>query len=408
MNPMLRESPYPMLDVEAALATVLAHVAPLALEHVDALRAEGRILAEDLVASEDLPDLPKAAMDGYALRSSDGLLPRRVIAELTAGESAGLLVGPGEASRIMTGATMPTGADAMIPVELTRETDGMLVVDRAIRPGEHVHPVGQDLARGQLVLARGTRLNAAEVGILATLGITQVAVFRQPRVAVLATGDEVYEPGAPRPAGAVRDSNRYALLAAVREAGGVAISLGIARDDAAIQRRAILDGIAQADVLLTSGGVSMGTRDLIKPILAELGTIHFGRVKFKPGKPTTFASVGDTLVFGLPGYPVSSLVAFEVFVRPALRALQGDPQPVRPRAIARIDAAIRPSPDRPEYQRVRLAWRGAELWATSTGNQGSSRLLSMHGANGLLIVPPGAQVYPAGSSLEVLVTGDLR
>ncbi|WP_129633101.1 gephyrin-like molybdotransferase Glp [Candidatus Oscillochloris fontis] len=407
MNDMLRESPYPMLAVEDALATVLAHVRHLPLEQVDALRAEGRILADDLVAPEDLPDLPKAAMDGYALRSSDGLIPRRVVAELTAGVNPTLLVGPGEASRIMTGTPMPAGADAMIPVEQTRETEGMLVIERVVRPGEHVHSVGQDLSRGALVLARGTRLTPADVGIMATLGITQVAVFRRPRVAVLATGDEVYEPSAPRPVGAVRDSNRYALLAAVREAGGVAISLGIARDDRETQRRAILEGIAQADVLLTSGGVSMGTRDLIKPILAELGTIHFGRIKFKPGKPTTFASVGDTLVFGLPGYPVSSLVAFEIIVRPALRALQGDPQPLRPRVLARVETDIRPSSDRPEYQRVRLSWRGSELWATSTGNQGSSRLLSLHGANGLLIVPPGLQIYPAGSSLEVLVTGEI-
>ncbi len=404
---IVRESPYPMLEVDEVLATVLAHAHPLGVEHGDALHAEGRILAEDLVADEDLPDLPKAAMDGYALRSADGMQPRRVIAELTAGANALLHIGSGEASRIMTGAPMPAGADAMIPVELTRETDGMLVIERAVHAGEHVHPVGQDLARGDLVLARGTRLSAADVGIMATLGITQVALYRQPRVAVLATGDEVYEPGVPRPVGAVRDSNRYALLAAVREAGGVAISLGIARDDAATQRRAILDGIAQADVLLTSGGVSMGTRDLIKPILAELGTIHVGRVKFKPGKPTTFATMGNTLVFGLPGYPVSSLVAFEVFVRPALRALQGDPQPLRARVLARVDADIRPSPDRPEYQRVRLAWRDTELWATSTGNQGSSRLLSMHAANGLLIVPPGRAIYPAGSRLEVLVTGEI-
>ncbi len=407
MTELRRESPYPMVSITTARAVVMAQVAPLDTEQVDALSAEGRVLAATISAPEDVPDLPKSAMDGYALRSADGLRPRRVVAELTAGAQSGLLIGPGEAARIMTGAPMPAGADAMIPVELTEERDGLLSIQRELQPGAYVHTVGQDIACGQPVLACGTLIGAADVGLLATIGVIRVPVFRRPRVAVLATGDEVVEPFAPRPAGAVRDSNRYALMAAVREAGCEAISLGIAPDDYAGQRAAILHGLEIADVLLTSGGVSMGTRDLIKPILAEIGTLHFGRISFKPGKPTTFATSGGKLIFGLPGYPVSSLVSFEVFVRPALRALQGDPRPQRPLVLAKISAPIRLSSDRPEYQRVVLTWREGALWASSTGSQGSSRLLSMHGSNGLLLVPAGDEILPVGAELEAMITGAL-
>lgn len=407
MSEMRRESPYPMVSIEAARAIIMSHVAPLDTEEVDALSAEGRVLAVTLSSPEDIPDVPKAAMDGYALRAADGPGGRTIVAELTAGVEPGLRIGAGEAARIMTGAPMPAGADAMIPVELTEERDGLLHIQRSLQPGDYVHTVGQDIARGQPVLARGTLLASADVGLLATLGVTRAAVFRRPLVAVLATGDEVYDPAGPRPPGAVRDSNRYALMAAAREAGCDTISLGIARDDYAAQREAILRGLEQADVLLTSGGVSMGTRDLIKPILAEIGTVHFGRISFKPGKPTTFATVGGKLVFGLPGYPVSSLVAFEVFVRPALRVLQGDARPDRPTVQARLAAPIRPSHDRPEYQRVVLSWRDGTVWAASTGGQGSSRLISMRGANGLLHVPPGDEPYPVGAELEALITGSL-
>ncbi|NJM06679.1 molybdopterin molybdotransferase MoeA [Candidatus Gracilibacteria bacterium] len=414
MDTMRRESPYPMVSIDEAQRLIATVARALEPETISSLDADGRVLASDVYAPFDIPDVPKAAMDGYALRSEDGMAPRRVVAELTAGAQEGLTIAVGTAARIMTGAPMPGGADAMIPVELTEEHDGVLTVQRTLSPGQYVHTVGQDIRRGERVLARGARIASAEVGLLATLGLTRIAVYRRPRVAVLATGDEVFEPdGSPIPGG-VRDSNRYALLSAAREAGCEGLSLGIARDDYAIQRAAILAGVERADVLLTSGGVSMGTRDLIKPILAEIGTVHFGRIAFKPGKPTTFATVGEMngaqppkLIFGLPGYPVSSLVSFEVFVRPALRRLLGDAQPDRPLLRVALASAIRPSPDRPEYQRVTISWRDGLFVATSTGGQGSSRLLSLRGANGLLLVPPGANIYPAGSELEALLFGSL-
>lgn len=412
MQPMRRESPYAMVPIEEAQRLIAEQVAPLGVEQIDIRGgqlgvdvADGRVLAEDVFASGALPDVPKAAVDGYALRAEDGMAERRVLGELTAGSSSWVVLTAGTAARIMTGAPVPDGADAVIMVEQTDERDGVLSIRQPVKLGDSIHTIGQDIACGELVLTRGSRLGAAEIGLLATIGQVRVSVYRRPVVAVLATGDEVYEPDVPAGAGGIRDSNRYALLAAAREAGCEAISLGIARDDIDIQRAAILAGLERADVLLTSGGVSMGTRDLIKPLLAELGTIHFGRIAFKPGKPTTFATVRGKLAFGLPGYPVSSLVSFEVFVRPALRRLQGDARPDRPRVRVTLGDAIQAPQDRPEYQRAIVVWEDGRLVARSTGAQGSSRLLSLRGANALLFVPGDGRTYAAGAELEALLTG---
>jgi molybdenum cofactor synthesis domain-containing protein len=403
---MLRESPYPMVPVEEALRIIAAHTPLLDAETIDTRVADGRVLAEDVRSGENMPDMPKAAVDGYAMRAADGMSARRVLAELTAGGPLGGALEPGTAVRIMTGAPVPPGADAVIMVEQTDEQDGVLRIQREVTAGDNIHTVGQDIGQGELVLSKGTRLGAAEIGLLATVGRMRVQVYRRPRVAVLATGDEVYEPDALPPSGGIRDSNRYALLAAAREAGCEVSSLGIARDDREVQRSAILAGLESADVLLTSGGVSMGTRDLIKPLLAELGTVHFGRVAYKPGKPTTFATVQNKLAWGLPGFPVSSLVSFEVFVRPALRRMQGDAQPDRPRVRVVLGTPIKAA-DRPEYQRATVSWQGGRLVAQSTGAQGSSRLLSLRGANALMIVPPGERTYAAGEELEAMLTGPL-
>jgi molybdopterin molybdotransferase len=257
------------------------------------------------------------------------------------------------------------------------------------------------------VLPSGTVIGPADIGVLATIGQAQVSVHRRPRVALLSTGDEVVEWTERPTAGQVRDSNRPALLAAVREAGGIPISLGRALDFEADQRAMIEDGVHQADVVISSGGVSMGARDLIKPILAQLGTVHVGRILFKPGKPMTFATVGDTLVFGLPGFPVSSLVTFEVFVRPALRQLQGFHQVTRPKILVTLEHDLTPDGSRLEYQRAVVRTREGELCATTTGAQSSSRLLSMVGANALLEIQPGATPLPAGTRVLALLVGEL-
>jgi molybdopterin molybdotransferase len=401
-----------MVAVDEAIRTILSVAAPLGIEVVDALSAEGRTLAEAVRSPGAVPAGPRSAVDGYAVRASDVGDRALIRDEIAAGRDHLPAVGPGEAVRIMTGGAIPPGADAVVMVEDTEERDGNVAIRREVASGAHVHQTGQDIVAGQVVLEAGTTLGPAEIGILATVGRTRVALFRRPRVAVLATGDELVEPWERPPAGSIRDSNRYALLAAVRETGAEPVWNGLARDteeDLAARFEEAMRGTSAlrgADVLLTSGGVSMGTRDLIKPLLERRGMVRFGRVNFKPGKPLTFASVGETLVFGLPGYPVSSLVTFEVFVRPALQKMQGKARLFRPRVVVEIEHELRPDPVRPEYQRAVVRWETGRLVARTTGAQGSSRLLSMAGANALLEIEPGDAPLPAGSRVPAMVTGE--
>ena len=271
-----------------------------------------------------------------------------------------------------------------------------------------MRPIGVDVAVGDLVLQPGVPLGAAEIGLLMTLGLTEVTCYRQPTVAVLSTGDELVDPGGPVPPGAIRDSNPYALVAAIREAGGIPHSLGRARDDRDLQTRLVREGVQRADVLLTSGGVSVGDRDFIKPALEELGRVHFGRIALRPGLSLTFAEIGDRLAFGLPGNPVSSLVTFEVFVRPALRAMQGHMHPLRPRVQVILETAVRRGGNRTEYHRVVIRLQDGELLARSTGDQLVSRLLSMRGHNGLAIIEMGTGTIPAGTRVDAILTGPLE
>jgi molybdopterin molybdotransferase len=396
-----------MLDVDEAIATVLAGTPILPTEVVALENALGRVLAETVLASDDMPPFAASAVDGYAVRASDANSPRRVLSEIIAGATGAASVEAGTTARIMTGAPLPPGADAVIMVEQTSETDGVMTPTIAPRPHENVHARGQDVATGQTILTPGVRLGAPEIGLLATVGHTRVQVYRRPRVAVLSTGDELVEASAPLRPGAIRDSNGPAILASVVEAGGVPLWLGRVRDDEAAQEELIVRGVEQADVLLTSGGVSVGSRDLIKPILRRIGTIHFGRVSFKPGKPTTFATVDERLVFGLPGFPVSSLVSFEVFVRPALRKMQGYQELSRPLLQVAIELDIQPTPDRTEYQRAEVRWIQGQLVARATGIQRSSRVLSLVGANALLRIEPGTARVPAGSLVDALLIGDI-
>ena len=397
-----------MVEVGEAIEKILAHATPLGTETVELTRARGRFLARDITADADLPGLPRSSVDGYAVIAGDESTQFDVLEEVTAGRLGSAPVRPGSAVRIMTGGTLPAGADAVVMVEDVEETNGQAVLQRRPRKGENVHPPGMDLASGQFVLARGTRIGAAEVGLLATVGCSNVPVSTKPRVSVLATGDEVVEPHEAPPPGSVRDSNRYALMAAVEEAGGEIVWHAHARDDEGELERGMREGLARADVLLTSGGVSMGTRDLIKPLLDKMSTIHFGRVSFKPGKPLTFATTSDgKLAFGLPGFPVSSLVTFEVFVRPALLRLGGAERVLRPRVEAALAHEVRPDPLRLEYQRATLTWDDHQFVARTTGLQSSSRLLSIVGANALLELQPGDQVLPRGAIVPALLLANL-
>jgi molybdenum cofactor synthesis domain-containing protein len=409
--PMRTSSPYPMISVAEATREIQSRLAPLPPIERGFREALGYVLAEDVTAPDDLPPAERSAVDGYAVVAQPGPLRLRVLRELTAGQSADLILDGDTAVRIMTGGVLPPGADAVVMVEDTEERDRVVAIKTSPRVGDNVQAAGLDAKRGQVVLSAGKRIGPAEVGMLATVGRTRVKVHPKPRIAVLATGDEVVEPEEGPPVGYVRDSNRYALIAAATEAGGEVVWSGHANDEPALLERAMRDAIAVSEVLITSGGVSMGTRDLIKPLFEELGEVHFGRIAFKPGKPLTFASIGKpggpAYAFGLPGFPVSSLVTFEVFVRPALCRLQGLSQVHRPRVLIELSHEIQPDGSRLEYQRATVRWQDDRLVATSTGKQTSSRLITMVGANALLEIPAGTEPLPAGMRVPALLTGEI-
>ncbi len=401
----MAESKYPMIPVEEAQQIVLAHVAPLPAEDVPFTEALNRVLAQDVYAGEDMPPFAASAKDGFAVQAADGTQPRRLLGEQMAGIMGTLQVEPGTAVRITTGAPVPPGADAVIMVEYTAVEGNTVQVSKAVRPGDDVRPPGQDIAKGQLVLAAGTPLGPAEIGLLATVGQVRVPVYACPRVATMSTGDELVEPGETPAPGQIRDSNRYTLAAAAHRAGAVVVDLGHAPDTLDALAAHFRKGLARADVVVTSGGVSMGELDLVKPLLEEIGTVHFGRVHIKPGKPVTFATVDGKPFFALPGFPVSSLVAFEVFVRPALRKMAGFRDLFRPRHPVILRRDVRHSADRPEFARAVVEWEDGRLYARTTGFQGSGRLLSLVGANALLALPHGRGDFHAGEEVEAWLIG---
>ena len=399
----MRASTYPLLDPVLAHRMVLDRVPVMAAESVFVGDAAGRVLAADLVAVDHLPAWPSSAVDGYAVRSSDGGGRLRVIGESAAGHPFAGRLEPGTAARILTGGVLPAGADRVVMVEDTT-LDGDFVVVPAGAGGTNFHAPGDDVSAGETVLRAGVALGPAEIGLAATLGHATLSVRRRPRVALVSTGDELVEVGEPRQPGQIVDSNRFALQAALREAGAEVRVLGIAPDEPEALRRVVIEALADAEVLVTSGGVSVGTHDLVKPLLESLGEVHVGRVKLRPGKPFTFATLpGGKLAFGLPGFPVSSLITFEVFVRPALRKMQGFGSLERFLLPVRLGYQARAAGDRTEYQRVTLTRDGNDLVAHSTGSQSSSRLLSLAGANGLLRIPPGDRGIPVGTVVDALI-----
>ncbi len=366
--------------------------------------AVGRVLAEEMRAPADLPAFPSSAVDGFAVRAADAGKTIREVGESAAGRPFAGRVEPGTAARILTGGVVPDGADTVVMVEDVRIVGESVTVPASLRAGTNFHRPGADVRAGDLVLTAGMQLGAAELGLAAALGFAELEVHRRPRVALMSTGDELVEVGRKPGRGQITDSNRWALLAALREAGAEVRSLGIAPDEPGALRKLVVDALQTADVLVTSGGVSVGTHDLVKPLLESLGTVHVGRVKLKPGKPFTFATLPDNkLAFGLPGFPVSSLVTFEVFVRPALRKLQGFARLQRATLPVRLGYDARATADRTEYQRVTLRREGAELVAETTGSQSSSRLLSLAGAHALVRIAPGDEGIRAGTIVEAMI-----
>ena len=411
----MRESPYPEIPYDEALAAVLAVVRSLAPARLPIEAAHGLVLAEALLAAEPMPPFAAAAKDGYAVRSADGAGPHRLAGAVTAGQplmAAGVMLAPGTAVRITTGAAVPDGADAVAMVEEVDEVEWegapAIQLRRPVAAHEHVRPVGEDFPAGAVLLEAGTRLGAAELGLAAGAGSGSVAVYPRPRVAIFSTGDELVAPGASAAPGQIRDSNRFTLAAAAREAGAEVGTAGTLRDRAEDVAR-LAEAIRTHDAVVTSGGVSMGERDLIKPWLAEHGRIVFGRVRIKPGKPMTLAVVDGTPVFALPGFPVSSLVCFELFVRPALRRLAGITNVARPVWPVRLEHRVAHALDRTEFVRaqVRMGADGTPI-AASTGAQGSGRLLSMAGANALLRMPEGGQGWVGdGEVVQAVVVGEV-
>ena len=405
--------PTRLASIEEARSRILAEASPLGVESQPLSHSLGMVMAQDLVARYDLPPFDNSAMDGYAVRSADTGLASverpaalKILGTIAAGHVSAAEVGEGEALRIMTGAPMPQGADAVAQVEITSETADEVFVRKTVCAGENVRPAGGDVVSGSTVLRTGTVLGPAEVGMVASLGLEVVTVHRRPRVAIVSTGSELVELGRPLGPGQIHNSNGFALTALCQQMDIEPDMLGIAQDDRAMTKRLLSQGL-EYDVLLTSGGVSVGAFDFVKEVQDELGIerLLWG-VAMKPGKPLVFGKHEGTLVFGLPGNPVSAMVSFELFVRPALLRLMGYAHTTRPRHKAVMSEDLEALKERVHVVRVRV-WRDGSVWrATSTGDQGSSRMSSMVGANGLVFLPAGSAGIKAGQEADVTMISE--
>ena len=400
-----------MLSYEQARQVILENIAPAGIEQVDLVDAVGRVLVEDVVAPWDMPLWDNSAMDGYAVRSGDcAEIPckLKVTGYIPAGARAdGIEVKPGCAVKIMTGAPIPTGADAVVPFEETGETSGEQVsLQAVVSVRQHIRYTGEDVRSGQTVIMAGTIIRPPEVSMLASFGRARVPVFRRPVVAILSTGDELIEVGRTPGAGEIINSNTLALAAAVREAGGIARIVGIARDNLESHREKLQEGL-KADMLVTSAGVSAGDRDLVRVVLEELGVKQlFWKVCIKPGKPTAFGIKEGKPVFSLPGNPVSSMITFEAFVRPALLRMMGQRQVLRPtfRATLRDDIKNKES-DRTSLLRIRLEREGDRFYASTAGKQQTGLLKTMVNSAAIAVIPPGRGFMAAGEDVDVQFFG---
>jgi molybdopterin molybdotransferase len=375
--------------------------------------ALGRVTAAAVVATEDVPPFSNTAMDGFAVRAADTTaapVRLQVVATVRAGSAPGRAVGPGEAARIMTGAPIPSGADAVVMVERTAANgDGSVTVQTAARPGENIRGAGDDVRAGEVVFEPQTVLTPGHLGVLASLGCRAVDVFPAPRVGVLSTGDELIDGPAPLRLGQIRDSNRPTLLALVRQAGWVAVDLGRAPDDETAISRAVEDGVGRCDALVTSGGVSVGDFDYVKIVLDRLGAMNWWQVAVKPAKPLAFGVVGGRPVFGLPGNPVSSMVSFELFARPALRRMAGHRRLLRPELQAVAAEPLRRRPDGKLHlvRVVASAGDDGRYEVRPSGGQGSHMLAAMARANALAVLPDGDGVE-AGATVTLIVLDSLE
>lgn len=400
-----------MLSVEEALERMLAGITSLPTINIPLADSQGLVLAQDIIAHDDNPPFANSAMDGFALLSKDshqrnGQPPRlRVTGGVAAGYVAGEAVQEGTAMRIMTGAPVPPGADTVIQVELTR-SDGpnseWVEILKEVPVGNNIRPAGEDIRVGQVVLSAGTEIGPWEIGILATLGYATLPVIRRPRVAILATGDELIEVDEPLTPGKIRNSNSYLLEAAVRRAGATPHRLGVARDTVESLRAKFTEAVTY-DLILTSGGVSVGDFDLVKDIMQERGEMNFWRINMRPGKPVAFGHIQGVPLLGLPGNPVSSAVTFELFARPVIRKMMGHARLSKPQVEVIVEDGVQDRAMRRHYVRAFVEWRNGHFVAHTTGNQGSNILTSLLHVNAFIIVPEGGVTMKPGDTAKAMM-----
>ncbi|MGH7163936.1 MAG: molybdopterin molybdotransferase MoeA [Nitrospiraceae bacterium] len=400
-----------LTSLEDARKTVLDSVQPLGLEKVGLLEALGRVLAEDIIAVRDNPPWDNSAMDGFAVRWEDIKQEHAitkptvltVIEDVPAGKAATKSVGPGQAIRIMTGAPIPKGADTVVKVEETEPAGDTVRIFKPERRGANIRPQGEDVKKGDCIIAKGTQIRPAEAGMLAILAKSFVFVSQRPRVAILSTGDELADLDERFDEDKIVNSNSYGIAAAVQEAGGIPFLLGIARDQPAALKEKIAHGL-NADILVLSGGVSMGDYDFTKAVFKELGAeMHFWKLAIRPGQPLVFGRIQRTLAFGLPGNPVSSMVTFEQLVRPAMLKMSGHRSYGRPVVKALFQEKFSKRPDRRHFLRGILSLEDGVLKVRTTGEQGSGILTSMVKANGLIDVPEHVERLNPGDTVDVQV-----
>ena len=390
-----------MVNIEEARQIILRHIAPLPTEELPLLQGLGRVAGEDVHAPWDIPATDNSAMDGYAFSFAavrgNSLF---VSGNIPAGKERIPPVAAGETVRIMTGAPIPPGCDTVVPIENVETIGDTIRLVGEARPGSHIRKRGEDIRAGERAIAANSLLRPQEIGMLASLGKTSVRVYRRPRVGVLATGDELLEIGSPPAPGKIINSNSYSIAAQVMESGGEPVMLGIAEDEVERTCDRIREGI-RGDLLITTGGVSVGDRDCVKEAIVALGgEIKFWKVHMKPGKPLAFAILEGKPVFALPGNPAAAMISFEVFVRPALLKMTGHMRIFRPTVTAALTEPIANKGDRPHLIRVRVEARQDGYVASATGNQSSARLSSLTAANGFMTIAPGT-ILASGESVVV-------